>query len=75
MDNFKNINDMFGHSVGDLVLVDLVSILQANLSKEAILARWGGDEFAILLDGADLEEGRLVAEKLRQAVENQTMPQ
>jgi len=69
VDNFKFINDTFGHSIGDMVLIDLVSILKGKLREEDLLARLGGDEFAILLNRVTAEEAGLVAEKLRHAVE------
>lgn len=69
IDNLKFINDTFGHTVGDMVLVNLVSILRENLGEEGLLARLGGDEFAILLGRVNVEEANLLAEKLRRAVE------
>jgi diguanylate cyclase (GGDEF)-like protein/PAS domain S-box-containing protein len=69
VDNFKFINDTFGHTVGDMVLVELVSILKENLEKNDLLARLGGDEFCVLLNNANAEEAIQVAEKLRRAVE------
>ncbi|MGI6685338.1 MAG: EAL domain-containing protein [Bacillota bacterium] len=69
VDNFKFINDTFGHTVGDMVLVDLVSILKEQLSEDDLLARLGGDEFAVLLKNATTIEARLKAENLRGAVE------
>ena len=69
VDNFKFINDTLGHDVGDMVLVDLVSTLKKILRAEDLLARLGGDEFAVLLNGVSNEEARLVAEKLRSAIE------
>lgn len=73
VDNFKFFNDIFGHSVGDLVLNDLVSALKANLAQEDFLARWGGDEFVVLLYRVNLDEARQIAEKLRQAVEKRKL--
>ena len=69
VDNFKFINDTFGHTIGDMVLIDLVSILKENLREEDLLARLGGDEFAVLLNRVTTEEASIVAEKLRSAVE------
>jgi diguanylate cyclase (GGDEF)-like protein/PAS domain S-box-containing protein len=73
VDNFKFINDMFGHTVGDMVLVDLVSILKENLSNDDFLARFGGDEFCILLNNVTTEYACMIAEKLRCAVEQTKM--
>ncbi len=69
VDNFKLINDTFGHSIGDMVLVDLVSILKENLGEEDLLARLGGDEFCVLLEGVTPDEANEIAEKLRRAIE------
>jgi diguanylate cyclase (GGDEF)-like protein len=64
VDHFKAINDRFGHSAGDAVLVELASAFRASLRSFDIVARFGGDEFVALLPGADLESSRRVAEAL-----------
>ncbi|CAA7625638.1 Signal transduction protein [Candidatus Terasakiella magnetica] len=68
LDDFKNINDTFGHPIGDLVLRELASVLHREVRRTDIIARIGADEFAVLLPETDMEEGRQVAEKLRAAV-------
>ena len=55
VDRFKEVNDNWGHPVGDMVLVDVASILSASVRSADVAARLGGDEFALLLD--DLELG------------------
>lgn len=65
VDRFKTINDRFGHAVGDRVLVELTRLLQSNLRQVDVLARWGGEEFVILLPECDLEQAAAAAEKLR----------
>lgn len=55
VDNMKTINDQFGHSAGDLVLLNLGRLIQRELRNSDILARWGGDEFVILLPSVDLQ--------------------
>ncbi len=69
VDHFKRVNDMHGHVVGDAVLVDLATRLRAELGADDRLARWGGEEFAVLLRGvgsdAELEQR---AQQLRAAV-------
>jgi diguanylate cyclase (GGDEF)-like protein len=68
IDYFKRINDTHGHSAGDAVLRDLTNVVKACLSDSDLLARVGGEEFAVLL-AVDLEEVRERAERLRSAVE------
>ena len=73
IDNFKFINDTFGHTVGDMVLVNMVAIIKKHIRKEDLLARLGGDEFAVLLNKVTLEDAGLVAEKLRYEIEKSKM--
>jgi len=65
IDHFKGINDRFGHLAGDQVLVELVQRLKPNLRALDILARWGGEEFAILVPHCPLDGIRQLAEKVR----------
>jgi diguanylate cyclase (GGDEF)-like protein len=64
LDNFKYINDTYGHPVGDLTLKELGELLSSDLRKGDVLARLGGDEFALLLPQTPPENGLLVANKL-----------
>ena len=77
MDNFKNINDSRGHKVGDQILISISEILKQKLRKTDTLARWGGDEFVVLLPGITNEaEVRHIADKLMSALkEDMIMPQ
>ena len=68
VDNFKQINDEYGHDGGDYVLVSLAEKINFSLRKADVISRWGGDEFLLLLPETILEEGGLVAEKIRQCV-------
>ncbi|CAA7622763.1 bifunctional diguanylate cyclase/phosphodiesterase [Magnetospirillum sp. SS-4] len=68
LDDFKNINDTFGHPIGDLVLRELASVLLREVRRTDVLARVGADEFAALLPETDPAEGARVAEKLRQTI-------
>lgn len=65
IDWFKNINDTYGHHAGDLVLADLGVLLQQVVRGADVVARWGGEEFAILLADADIEHARQVSDRLR----------
>jgi two-component system cell cycle response regulator len=69
IDHFKQINDQFGHPVGDQVLCALVELLKANLRNVDILSRHGGEEFTILLPETPKNRAYQVAERLRCAVE------
>jgi len=68
IDYFKQVNDRFGHSVGDHTLQDVARLVGAGLPQGAVLGRLGGEEFAILLPGRDAEWGRQVAEQRRLAL-------
>ncbi len=69
IDHFKKINDSFGHDVGDAVLQKLAEILKKNLRESDVIARWGGEEFVVLLNDTDIEAAYKVAKKLRRAIE------
>ncbi len=69
LDDFKRINDDFGHSFGDTVLTTFADIVQGCLRKTDVLARYGGEEFIIALDTIDIDDGKRIAEKIRSAVE------
>ncbi|NLP36394.1 MAG: diguanylate cyclase [Firmicutes bacterium] len=71
IDNFKSINDKYGHPVGDEILKKFASLLKAQLRKTDIIARIGGEEFAALLLNADKKTGKLVAEKIRKSIEEE----
>lgn len=67
LDNFKNINDTYGHHAGDQALVKLVASVQSLLRQSDQLARFGGEEFAVLLPDSSLEEAVAAAERIRKA--------
>ncbi|GAB4291468.1 MAG: hypothetical protein Kow0096_05680 [Thiohalomonadaceae bacterium] len=71
IDHFKQINDHYGHAIGDAVLQHFAAVARATLRKIDIIGRLGGEEFAVLLPGTELEGAQLYAERLRQAMENQ----
>ena len=68
VDNFKHINDTFGHAAGDQVLASLASRMQQVLRRSDILGRYGGDEFAVVLPETGQEGARRMTERLRAAV-------
>jgi two-component system cell cycle response regulator len=69
IDHFKKINDVHGHPAGDHVLVELAKLAHASLRNEDIFARDGGEEFAVVSRGTELDEAQELAERLRRAVE------
>ncbi len=73
LDNFKHINDTYGHPVGDMALQKLALLLQEQTRKTDVLARLGGDEFAMILPETDLDHGLAFAEKLRHTLANSAL--
>lgn len=70
IDFFKDVNDTYGHSCGDFILKQISKLLLSSIRKRDFLGRWGGEEFLMLLPDAQLESSRMLAEKLRQKIEN-----
>ncbi len=64
IDNFKNINDNYGHQVGDEVLVEFTKIVKENLRPDDVLGRYGGEEFIIIVNNADIEKSSKVLERV-----------
>lgn len=69
LDHFKNVNDTYGHSVGDEVLLQVVEIVKTIIRIEDVFARWGGDEFILLLPYTDLANAKAVSERIRKEIE------
>ena len=69
VDGFKEINDTIGHQTGDKILVHIVDIVKQNIRAYDTLARWGGDEFILLMPQTALAEAEITAEKIRQKIE------
>jgi len=69
IDYFKKVNDTYGHVSGDMVLKGVANVLKSNLRTNDYVARWGGEEFAVILTNSDLRDATRVAESLRAAVE------
>jgi diguanylate cyclase (GGDEF)-like protein len=74
IDDFKMVNDTYGHLVGDEVLKEFAKLLKQHIRQTDILGRWGGEEFIILVRRVDLEDTRELAEKLRQIIEQYNFP-
>jgi len=69
LDLFKNVNDTYGHLVGDDMLVELSTAISTLIRSNDMLARWGGEEFVVLLPNTDIKGAEILAEKMRMAVE------
>lgn len=74
LDHFKQINDRFGHPVGDQALADVGAALRASLRDSDFAGRDGGEEFCVLLPDTDTDEAHIVAEKIRDAIAGITLP-
>ncbi|WP_093687298.1 GGDEF domain-containing protein [Sporolituus thermophilus] len=68
-DNFKRINDSYGHVAGDKLLIELARMLKANTRTFDVVSRWGGDEFAVIFPDTTVEGALAVAERLRLVVQ------
>lgn len=71
IDNFKLINDTFGHSIGDRVLVRIAERVTEKLRKDDLFARLGGDEFVVFLKGIDVEEAELISDRTLHSLEDE----
>ncbi len=69
IDHFRAINDKVGSSAGDTILQEVVGLVQDNIRKSDVFARWAGEEFAILAPGINLEQGMKLADKIRAVIE------
>lgn len=74
IDHFKNINDTYGHQVGDRILVQVSSIIRSSIRNDDIAARWGGEELAIYLPTVSKPKAVQIAERIRDRVEEETDP-
>jgi diguanylate cyclase (GGDEF)-like protein len=72
LDDFKTINDVHGHAVGDDVLREFADVLRATVRESDLPGRWGGEEFLLLLPGADVEGGAHFADRVRSALAERT---
>ncbi len=70
LDNFKKVNDTYGHSLGDNVLVKFAELCNSELRAKDYVCRWGGEEFLLLLTDTGIAEGITTAERLRKKLED-----
>ena len=73
IDNFKKINDTYGHDAGDHVLTSIAALMTSTMRKQDIASRWGGEEFLLLLPETDLEGGKIIAEILRERIKKESI--
>ncbi|MCJ8009597.1 diguanylate cyclase domain-containing protein [Lederbergia wuyishanensis] len=74
LDDFKEINDTYGHQTGDHVLIQVANLIKSSLRPSDIGARWGGEELAVYLPGVPIEKGSQIAERLINHVSQNTKP-
>ena len=70
VDHFKRINDTYSHAAGDAALRAVATALREGLTGKGVVARWGGEEFAVLFAGVPLEQARERCEQVRRAIES-----
>ncbi|HHW01585.1 MAG TPA: PAS domain S-box protein [Thermoanaerobacterales bacterium] len=75
LDHFKSVNDRFGHSAGDMVLKSVADMIKGRTRKTDYFARWGGEEFIILLPETSVEDAAGLAEELREQLSSMTLPE
>jgi diguanylate cyclase (GGDEF)-like protein len=70
LDNFKDINDRYGHAAGDFTLHEIAKRISDNIREIDIIGRYGGEEFVVLLIGDNLQSSMVAAERIREAISN-----
>ncbi|MDK2877573.1 MAG: hypothetical protein PWR06_289 [Thermoanaerobacteraceae bacterium] len=75
LDHFKSVNDRFGHAAGDMVLKSVADMIKGRIRKTDYFARWGGEEFIILLPETSVEDAAGLAEELREQLSSMTLPE
>ncbi|SDB94252.1 diguanylate cyclase (GGDEF) domain-containing protein [Pelagirhabdus alkalitolerans] len=74
LDDFKQINDQYGHDVGDTILVQVANILRKKTEKIGFVARWGGEELVVYLVNASIARGKQIVRDILRTIENETTP-
>ena len=74
VDHFKQVNDRYGHQVGDKVLVEISSLVKRNLRKTDSIIRWGGEEFVVIAAETILPNAGILGEKLRELIHSHIFP-
>lgn len=70
VDEFKRVNDQYGHNAGDAVLIELAKLFNEQIREQDCVARWGGEEFLFILPQTSAKNAAIIAEKIRSKVEN-----
>ena len=73
IDHFKNVNDTYGHPIGDRVLIHVAGVIAANIRESDLGARFGGEEFVVLAPNSGLNESVILAERIRTAIANSSV--
>jgi len=73
IDKFKTINDTYGHDVGDIVIKHLVDITSSIIRDSDIFARFGGEEFVLMLPNTDISNAKILAQKIRKKIQDSTV--
>lgn len=74
IDHFKEVNDIHGHNVGDMILKEIANILKSSVRVEDVVGRWGGEEFIILTSNYSMKSLMSLAEKIRKNIETYNFP-
>jgi len=74
IDDFKSLNDHFGHDLGDLVLKEVAAAIESTVRPQDLVARWGGEEFILFFAEVGVDDAELIAERVRQAVAEVSLP-
>jgi diguanylate cyclase (GGDEF)-like protein len=70
IDYFKNVNDQYGHIVGSQLLIDMATVIKAQLRSNDLVYRYGGDEFIVLLPSSSIEDSKKIAVRISEAVKS-----